>query len=108
MSETGATPVLTSADCVLVRTSATVATTVHREGAHLVVHFLQPGGVTRWMWPCEVVAAALRHPGTVSGDDAVHVVADPDTADLVVTLDGAEGSVLLAVPGDAVRTALSR
>ncbi|MBO3088074.1 hypothetical protein [Cellulomonas dongxiuzhuiae] len=108
MGETGATPVLTSADCVLVRTSATVASTVHREGAHLVVHFLQRTGVTRWMWPCEILDDALRTPGVVHGDDAVEVVVDPETADLVVTLDGEDGSALLAVPGDAVRTALAR
>jgi|GEM_PF-1441014 len=108
MGETGATPVLTSADCVLVHTSATVATTVHREGAHLVVHFLQASGVTRWTWPCEIVASALRTPGVVHGDDAVEVVVDPDTADLVVTLDGQDGTALLAVPGAAVRTALAR
>lgn len=108
MGETGATPVLTSADCVLVHTSATVATTVHRDGADLVVHFLQPSGVTRWTWPCEIVASALRTPGEVHGDDAVEVVVDPDTADLVVTLDGQDGTALLAVPGDAVRTALAR
>lgn len=108
MGETNATPVLTSADCVLVRTSATVATTVHREGAYLVVHFLLPSGVTRWTWPCDILADALRSPGVVHGDDAVEVVADPDTADLVVTLDGEDGSALLAVPGDAVRTALAR
>lgn len=108
MGETGATPVLTSADCVLVHTSATVATTVHRQGEHLVVHFLLPTGVTRWAWPCEILADALRSPGVVHGDDAVEVVVDPDTADLVVTLDGAEGTALLAVPGDAVRTALAR
>jgi len=108
MGETGATPALTSADCVLVRTSATVATTVHRDGAHLVVHFLQESGVTRWMWPCEILADALRTPGVVHGDDAVEVLVDPDTADLVVTLDGQDGTALLAVPGDAVRTALLR
>ncbi|MBO0899250.1 hypothetical protein J1G42_04585 [Cellulomonas sp. zg-ZUI222] len=108
MGETGAVPVLTSADCVLVHTSATVATTVHREGPDLVVHFLQLGGVTRWTWPCEVVAAALATPGVVRGDDAIEVVVDPETADLVVTLDGADGSALLAVPGEAVRTALAR
>lgn len=108
MGETGATPVLTSADCVLVRTSATVATTVHRSGAYLVVHFLQATGVTRWMWPCAVLADALGSPGVVHGDDAVEVVADPDTGDLVVTLDGEDGSALLAVPGNAVRTALAR
>lgn len=107
MGETGATPVMTSADCVLVRTSATVATTVHREGADLVVHFLQPAGVTRWTWPCEVVSGALRTPGVVLGDAGVEVVADPDTNDLVVTLDGQEGSALLAVPGAAVRAALA-
>lgn len=108
MGETGATPVLTSADCVLVRTSATVATTVHRDGTQLVVHFLQAAGVTRWTWPCEILAEALRAPGVVHGDDAVEVVVDPDTSDLVVTLDGEDGSALLAVPGDAVRTALAR
>ncbi len=108
MGETGATPVLTSADCVLVHTSATVATTVHRDGDRLVVHFLQASGITRWQWPCEVVAAALHAPGTIHGDDGAEVVVDPDTADLLVTLDGQDGSALLAVPGAAVRTALSR
>lgn len=107
MDESGAARVMTSADCVLVRTSATVATMVHRSGADLVVHFLQPSGVTRWTWPYDVVVGALRTPGVVVGDDAVQVVVDPDTSDLVVTLDGQEGSVLLAVPGAAVRAALA-
>lgn len=107
MGDSGATRAMTSADCVFVRTSTTVATMVHRAGADLVVHFLQPSGVTRWTWPYEVVMGALRTPGVVVGDDAVQVVVDPDTEDLVVTLDGQEGYVLLAVPGDAVRTALA-
>lgn len=108
MDATGAVPVLTSADCVIVHTSATVASTVHRQGAHLVVHFLQASGVTRWEWPCEFVASALRVPGSVHGDAAVQVLVDPDTTDLVVTLDGQDGSAMLAVPGAAVRTALAR
>jgi len=108
MGGTSATPALTSADCVLLHTSATVATTVHRDGAHLVVHFLQESGVTRWDWPFEIVAAALRTPGVVHGDDAVDVVVDPDTADLIVSLDGQDGAALLAVPGAAVRAALAR
>ena len=51
MGDTGATPVLTAADCVLVHTAATGATTVHRHGADLGVHLIQADGVTRWTWP---------------------------------------------------------
>ncbi len=108
MRESGATPVLTSAECVLVHTAATVATTVHRDGDHLVVHFLQDVGVTRRAWPCHLVTAALRTPGIVRGDDAVRLLIDPDTADLVATLDGHDDGALLAVPGAAVLAALTR
>ena len=105
MGETGAA--LTVADCVLVRDSATVAATVHRSGAYLVVDVLQDAGLTRWSWPCALIDAARRTPGVVLGDDDCAAVVDPETADLVVTLDGPDGSELLAVPGAAVRAALA-
>ena len=115
MGETGATPVLTAADCVLVHTAATVATTVHADGPDLVVHLMQADGVTRWTWPCATVESALRTPGVVRGADGAEVLVDPDTADLLVTLDSSNGTDdpaatvrLLAVPGAAVRIALGR
>lgn len=118
MGETDRPPLVTAADCVLVHTAATVATTVHREGGDLVVHLMQAEGVTRWTWPCDTVESAVRTPGVVRGTDGSEVLVDPETADLLVTLacadgtadnpDGAERTVrLLAVPGAAVRRALA-
>lgn len=100
-------PALTGASCVLLATGRTLTATLHLEDDALVVHLIEPAGLTRHAWPQTVVLDAMLEPGVtqVVPDVAVHV--DETTGDVLVTLDGADGDDVLAVPAGAVRSALT-
>ncbi|MFC8192745.1 hypothetical protein ACFUMH_13900 [Cellulomonas sp. NPDC057328] len=103
-----ATSALTHAACVVLRTAETVTATLHRDGTTLVAHVFTADGVTTLAWPTDPVLDAMLTPGTAYDVGRAAVLLDEATGDVLVTLDGPDGDLWLAVPGAAVRAALTR
>ncbi len=103
-----ATSSLTHALCVLLRTAETVTATLHRDGPTLVAHVFTDDGVTTLAWPSDPVLDAMLTPGTAYDAGRAAVLVDPGSGDVLVTLDGPDGDLWLAVPGAAVRAAMTR
>lgn len=103
-----ATSALTHAACVLLRTSETVTATLHRDEGTLVAHLFAADGITTIAWPTDPVLDAMLAPGTPYDAGRAAVLVDPGTGDVLVTLDGPDGDLWLAVPGAAVRAAMTR